>query len=220
MPAVDGAAVRHRGLFRGGRIARLHRADPGGGRTDGTDLLHPRRPVLRRLDLSDAVVASYPDPAGRFDLRQCREPSDLHRGAADRAGAPSAGGRRRARPRRNVGQGGGGRRRHSGDGLQAAAGTNGGAASDFAAANAIAPDTAGDQTARSLAEALGHATDALGGTANPLPQALILTAIVISFSIFAFLLVLTFRAYQSMETDNVDDMRIAEGDAVRPPLGY
>src|SRR5690606_18566269 len=31
------------------------------------------------------------------------------------------------------------------------------------------------------------------GTANPLPQALILTAIVISFSFFAFLLVLTFR---------------------------
>ena len=55
---------------------------------------------------------------------------------------------------------------------------------------------------------------------NPLPHVLILTAIVISFSIFAFLLVLTFRAYQSMDTDNIDDMRVAEGDPVRPPLGY
>lgn len=56
--------------------------------------------------------------------------------------------------------------------------------------------------------------------ANPLPQALILTAIVISFSIFAFLLVLTFRAYQSLKTDNVDDMRLAEPEATRPPLGF
>lgn len=62
--------------------------------------------------------------------------------------------------------------------------------------------------------------DTFASTANPLPQALILTAIVISFSIFAFLLVLTFRAYQALETDNVDDMRVAEGDPARPPLGY
>ncbi|WP_108659439.1 Na+/H+ antiporter subunit C [Acuticoccus kandeliae] len=61
---------------------------------------------------------------------------------------------------------------------------------------------------------------ALSATANPLPQALILTAIVISFSIFAFLLVLTFRAYQSLETDNVDDMRLAEPTPTVPPLGY
>jgi len=56
--------------------------------------------------------------------------------------------------------------------------------------------------------------------ANPLPQALILTAIVISFSIFAFLLVLAFRAYQSLETDSVTEMRLAEPPASRPPLGY
>ena len=67
---------------------------------------------------------------------------------------------------------------------------------------------------------VNSALDAVSTTANPLPQALILTAIVISFSIFAFLLVLTFRAYQSMDTDNIDDMRVAEGDPVRPPLGY
>ena len=34
------------------------------------------------------------------------------------------------------------------------------------------------------------------GAANPLPQALILTAIVIGFALFAYLAVLTFRAYQ------------------------
>ena len=39
---------------------------------------------------------------------------------------------------------------------------------------------------------------------NPLPQALILTAIVIAFSFFAFLLVLAFRAYQELGTDNTD----------------
>jgi multicomponent Na+:H+ antiporter subunit C len=64
--------------------------------------------------------------------------------------------------------------------------------------------------------------DALpAGAANPLPQALILTAIVISFSFFAFLLVLTYRAYQELGTDNSDEMRLAEPrDEERPPLGY
>lgn len=59
------------------------------------------------------------------------------------------------------------------------------------------------------------------GTANPLPQALILTAIVISFSFFAFLLVLTFRTYQELGTDDTDEMRVAEPrDEDLPPLGY
>ncbi len=58
-------------------------------------------------------------------------------------------------------------------------------------------------------------------TANPLPQALILTAIVISFSFFAFLLVLTYRGYQELGTDNTDEMRLAEPkDEPLPPLGY
>lgn len=57
--------------------------------------------------------------------------------------------------------------------------------------------------------------------ANPLPQALILTAIVISFSFLAFLLVLTYRSYQVLDTDNVNDMRVAEPpDRPMPPLGY
>ena len=58
-------------------------------------------------------------------------------------------------------------------------------------------------------------------TANPLPQALILTAIVISFSFFAFLLVLGYRAYQELETDDTQEMRFAEPeDRQLPPLGY
>ncbi len=59
------------------------------------------------------------------------------------------------------------------------------------------------------------------GAANPLPQALILTAIVISFSFFCFLLVLTWRAFQELQTDDSDEMRNAEpaGEPL-PPLGY
>ncbi|OCJ11760.1 cation:proton antiporter [Rhizobium sp. AC27/96] len=57
--------------------------------------------------------------------------------------------------------------------------------------------------------------------ANPLPQALILTAIVISFSFLAFLLVLTYRAYQDLKTDNTGEMRVAEPhERPLPPLGY
>jgi multicomponent Na+:H+ antiporter subunit C len=56
------------------------------------------------------------------------------------------------------------------------------------------------------------------GIANPLPQALILTAIVISFSLFAFLLVLTYRAYQSLDTIDTDEMRIAEPKSDAPAM--
>ncbi len=60
-----------------------------------------------------------------------------------------------------------------------------------------------------------------GAVANPLPQALILTAIVISFSFFAFLLVLAYRAYRDLKTDVIDDMRIAEPiERPAPPRGY
>ncbi|MBO6719124.1 MAG: Na+/H+ antiporter subunit C [Rhizobiaceae bacterium] len=58
-------------------------------------------------------------------------------------------------------------------------------------------------------------------TANPLPQALVLTAIVISFSFFAFLLVLTYRAYQELGTDDTEEMRVAEPvDEEAPPMRY
>lgn len=58
-------------------------------------------------------------------------------------------------------------------------------------------------------------------TANPLPQALILTAIVISFSFFAFLLVLGFRSYQDLKSDDTENLRFAEPkNEPTPPLGY
>jgi multicomponent Na+:H+ antiporter subunit C len=42
--------------------------------------------------------------------------------------------------------------------------------------------------------------------ADPLPQALVLTAIVISFAVIAFALVLFKRAYEALETDDLDKM--------------
>lgn len=42
---------------------------------------------------------------------------------------------------------------------------------------------------------------------DALPQALILTAIVISFAVTAFILVLAYRAYQELGTDNLEEMR-------------
>ena len=43
--------------------------------------------------------------------------------------------------------------------------------------------------------------------ADPLPQALILTAIVIGFGVIAFTLVLFHRAYQTIGTDDLDEMK-------------
>lgn len=43
--------------------------------------------------------------------------------------------------------------------------------------------------------------------ADPLPQALILTAIVISFGLLAFFLVLLRRVYHTVQTDDLDEMR-------------
>ena len=45
-----------------------------------------------------------------------------------------------------------------------------------------------------------------GTTADPLPQALILTAIVISFGVLAFALVLFSRTYKVLSTENIDEM--------------
>ena len=50
----------------------------------------------------------------------------------------------------------------------------------------------------------------VGPIANPLPQALILTAIVISFGLLAFALILAYRAYQELGTVDTDAMRVAE----------
>jgi multicomponent Na+:H+ antiporter subunit C len=43
--------------------------------------------------------------------------------------------------------------------------------------------------------------------ADPLPQALILTAIVISFGVLAFALVLFHRSHQSLGSDDPDDLK-------------
>ncbi|MBJ6300585.1 Na+/H+ antiporter Mnh1 subunit C, partial [Staphylococcus aureus] len=42
---------------------------------------------------------------------------------------------------------------------------------------------------------------------DPIPQALILTAIVIAFATTAFFLVLAFRTYKELGTDNVESMK-------------
>ena len=48
------------------------------------------------------------------------------------------------------------------------------------------------------------------GVANALPQALVLTAIVIGFGLFAFALVLVYRAHRALGTLDTDAMRVAE----------
>lgn len=52
-----------------------------------------------------------------------------------------------------------------------------------------------------------------GPMANPLPQALILTAIVISFALTAFLVVLVERAYRLLHTVDTEQMRAVEPQA-------
>lgn len=52
--------------------------------------------------------------------------------------------------------------------------------------------------------------------ANPLPQALILTAIVISFALFSFILILTYRTFQELGTVDVDEMDASEPRATKP----
>lgn len=48
--------------------------------------------------------------------------------------------------------------------------------------------------------------------ANPLPQALILTAIVIGFGLVAFALVLLYRTYESLGTVDADELLDETGD--------
>jgi len=68
---------------------------------------------------------------------------------------------------------------------------------------------------------LGNDTAPIPAAANPLPQALILTAIVIGFAMFAFLLVLAWRAYENLEADDTDRMRVAEPPGrPDPPMSY
>ncbi|MBP7242288.1 Na+/H+ antiporter subunit C [Amaricoccus sp.] len=57
-------------------------------------------------------------------------------------------------------------------------------------------------------------TAVAAGAANALPQALILTAIVIGFGLLVFALTLTYRSYYVLGTIEMDHMRAAE-----PPEG-
>lgn len=55
-----------------------------------------------------------------------------------------------------------------------------------------------------------------GAYADPVPQALILTAIVIGFGVLAFLLALAYRSYQTVGSDDLDDMQST--DQLTPPV--
>lgn len=55
-------------------------------------------------------------------------------------------------------------------------------------------------------------SDGVTNFADPLPQALILTAIVISFGVTAFFLVLAYRAYQELQTDDTSMMKGSDKD--------
>jgi multicomponent Na+:H+ antiporter subunit C len=59
------------------------------------------------------------------------------------------------------------------------------------------------------------------GAANPLPQALVLTAVVIGFALVCFALVLALRLIRAVDSDDVLALRAAEpapDDPVKPPL--
>ena len=55
-------------------------------------------------------------------------------------------------------------------------------------------------------------TEADAPYTDALPQALILTAIVISFAVSAFILVLAYRTYQDVGTDDLDELRGAKDE--------
>lgn len=59
----------------------------------------------------------------------------------------------------------------------------------------------------------GGPAGTVGGTADPLPQAMVLTAIVITFGVSAFLLALAYRSWlltgQDEVQDDVEDRRVA-----------
>jgi hypothetical protein len=59
----------------------------------------------------------------------------------------------------------------------------------------------------------------VGAYADPVPQALILTAIVIGFGVLAFTLALAYRAYQTVGSDDLDDMKATDQIAVVWPGG-
>ena len=83
------------------------------------------------------------------------------------------------------------------------------------AANLVLFASGGMTRARPPLIAAGE-SQPLPGVANAVPQALMLTAIVISFSLLTFALVLAFRAYQELDTVDTDRMRAAEPSPAGP----
>ncbi|MGC4234513.1 MAG: Na+/H+ antiporter subunit C [Niabella sp.] len=62
---------------------------------------------------------------------------------------------------------------------------------------------------------IGSMQDVLDkASADPVPQALILTAIVISFALTAFAIVLLKRVYALLETDDLDDLNTPEEEDI------
>ena len=59
----------------------------------------------------------------------------------------------------------------------------------------------------------------LGPVANALPQALILTAIVIGFALLSFVFILFYRTYQALGTVDTESMRVAESEEHEPGAG-
>jgi multicomponent Na+:H+ antiporter subunit C len=58
---------------------------------------------------------------------------------------------------------------------------------------------------------IGQGEDVLvAGTADPLPQAMILTAIVIGFALQAFAMALAYRVYRSVGSDDIDALTTTE----------
>jgi multicomponent Na+:H+ antiporter subunit C len=70
--------------------------------------------------------------------------------------------------------------------------------------------TAGGLTRASPAIVPAGESAPVGPVADPLPQALILTAIVIGFGLLAFTMVLAFSAYKATGTDDLDDLRTTD----------
>lgn len=77
------------------------------------------------------------------------------------------------------------------------------------AANLLIFTAAGLTRARPPIVPVGSTTP-VDSSADPLPQALILTAIVISFGVLAFTTVLVKRVYQTVGTDDLDDMNATD----------
>jgi len=57
---------------------------------------------------------------------------------------------------------------------------------------------------------ISESADSQSVFADPLPQALILTAIVIGFAVQAFALVLVYRVVQTVGTDDLDNMKATD----------